>query len=86
MRSFARAGRWPRALYSDKDQTKNPLNLLLFCCCCFETWGFESCKQFSTAMSRCFFFGRTAFVSPSFENVDPDDDELVDELDEGRNL
>ena len=26
---------------------------------------------------------RTAFVSPSCENLDPDDDELVDELDEG---
>ena len=29
---------------------------------------------------------RTAFVSPSFENVDPDDDELVDELDEGTRI
>ena len=26
---------------------------------------------------------RTAFVSPSCANLDPDDDELVDELDEG---
>eukprot|EP00434_Breviolum_minutum_P040304 symbB.v1.2.035811.t1/scaffold4909.1/size33066/1 len=29
---------------------------------------------------------RTAFVSPSFENVDPDDDELIDELDEGTRI
>eukprot|EP00435_Cladocopium_sp_Y103_P061986 s197_g23.t1 len=31
-------------------------------------------------------FPRTAFVSPSCENLDPDDDELVDELDEGTRL
>lgn len=64
---------------------------MIFCCCFARNFlRLGDLKvanvRFSTAMYISFFPVRTAFVSPSFENVDPDDDELVDELDEGRNL
>lgn len=65
---------------------------MIFCCCFARNFlRLGDLKvanvQFSdVAMYISFFPVRTAFVSPSFENVDPDDDELVDELNEGLNL
>ena len=58
--------------------------LLLFCTHFFLRLGDlkVASVQFSTAMSRCFFFmSGQPLYRQGFENVDPDDDELIDELD-----
>ena len=38
----------------------------------------------SSTVSAGHFFGRTAFVSPTCENISPEDNEIVEELEEGQ--